>query len=288
MTTAPIVVGVDGSPAGLRAFDLAVREAELRHRPLRLVHADTRSAHPAWVDVAPSGPVAGRLDTEPRRALREAIDRTAATSSVPATEAVVVGTPTSVLVRESREAALVVVGHRGRDGTAGRALGSVARNVATHAHCPVLIAREVVDATGYVLVGVHGSARSDAAMGFAFEAAALYGAELLALHTWTDPASTGRGDMLPLVYDPDEVAAQEARVLAEALAGWQTKYPDVVAHRRVIRGRAGPVLVEASARSRLVVVGAHGHRAGAGWLLGSTTHLVVHQARCPVAVVHAD
>ena len=94
--------------------------------------------------------------------------------------------------------------------------------------------------------------------------------------------------MLPLVYDPDEVAAQEARVLAETLAGWQTKYPDMAVHRRVIRGRAGPVLVEASARSRLVVVGAHGHRAGAGWLLGSTTHLVVHQARCPVAVVHAD
>jgi nucleotide-binding universal stress UspA family protein len=276
MTAAPIVVGVAGSPAGLRAVDLAVREAELRHRPLRLVHADTWATHPAWVDVAPSGPVAARLDTEPRRALREALDRVAATSSVAVTGEVRTGSPTSALVRESQSAALVVVGP-----------GPVARNVATHAHCPVLVAREVVDPGGHVLVGVHGSAHSDAAVGFAFEAAALRGAELLALHTWTGPASGGPGDMRPLVYEPDMVEAAEARVLAESLAGWQTKYPDVVVHRRVIRARPGPVLVGATGRAQLVVVGAHGHRGVPGWLLGSTSHLLLHQARCPLAVVHA-
>ena len=48
MMTAPIVVGIDGSPAGLRAVDLAVREAGLRNRPVRLVYANTWTSHPAW------------------------------------------------------------------------------------------------------------------------------------------------------------------------------------------------------------------------------------------------
>ncbi|PZM91009.1 MAG: universal stress protein UspA, partial [Actinobacteria bacterium] len=36
---APVVVGVDGSAAGLTAVRMAAREAALRRRPLRLVHA---------------------------------------------------------------------------------------------------------------------------------------------------------------------------------------------------------------------------------------------------------
>ena len=36
---APVVVGVDGSPASLAAVDLVAREAALRGRALRVVHA---------------------------------------------------------------------------------------------------------------------------------------------------------------------------------------------------------------------------------------------------------
>ena len=114
---------------------------------------------------------------------------------------------------------------------------------------------------------------------------ALRGTGLVALHAWTGPVSTGRGDMLPLVYDPTLVAAEEERVLAEALAGWQGKYPDVTVHRRLVRGHTGRALVEATRDARLVVVGRHGHRAVSGWLVGSVTHALLHQARCPVAVI---
>src|SRR5204862_66256 len=81
------------------------------------------------------------------------------------------------------------------------------------------------DATGYVLVGVPRTAQGDAALGFAFEAASLRGAPLLALHAWTGPASSGPGDMLPLVYEPGEVAADESRLLARALAPWPALHP---------------------------------------------------------------
>src|SRR5437867_5166206 len=103
MTTQPIVVGVDGSPTGLPAVDFAVREARLRHRPIRVVYADTWASHPAWVDVTPSGPIAERLAAEPRQALDEALTRIPA--EVPATGDVLVGNPSVVLVHESQRAA---------------------------------------------------------------------------------------------------------------------------------------------------------------------------------------
>src|SRR5947209_2809609 len=108
----PIVVGVDGSVVGLRAVDLAVREAGLRHRPVRVVYADS-CAHP------PTGEEAANLGVEPRRAVQEALDRIAASSSVPASGGVLGGEPAAVLVEESRRAALVVVGHCGEGATLG-------------------------------------------------------------------------------------------------------------------------------------------------------------------------
>jgi nucleotide-binding universal stress UspA family protein len=236
MTTNPIVVGVDGSPAALRALDLAAGEARRRDLPLRIVHAERES-------------------------------------------------PVAVLVRESRRAALLVVGHGRRVDLHLPGLGSVARQVAAHATCPVLVARGAPDGTGDVLVGVDGSPGCDAAIGFGFEEAALHGTGLVALHAWTGPVSTGPGDMLPLVYDPALVAGEEERVLAEALAGWPAKYPDVTVHRKLVRGHAGRALVEATRDARLVVVGRHGHRAVPGWLVGSVTHALLHQAHCPIAVI---
>ena len=285
MTTAPVIVGVDGSAQGLGAVDLAVREAEARNRPLRVVYADAWSRDPAWTGTALADPFTDPLATRPEAAVHAALERIADRSRVRATGHVVRGHPASVLVDESHEAALVVVGHRGRGGYPGLLLGSVARDVATHAFCPVLVARGTPDPGGPVVVGVNGSPDSHSALSFAFEEADLRGAELVALHAWTHPVSTGPGDMLPLVHDSALLAGEEARVLAESLAGWQTKYPDVAVHERLVRSRPGPALVEATRGAQLVVVGAHGHRPVVGWLLGSVAHLLLHQSHCPIAVV---
>jgi hypothetical protein len=87
-----------------------------------------------------------------------------------------------------------------------------------------------VDPAAHVLLGVDGSPANDPVVGFAFEEAALRCVPLVALHAWRHPVSTGPGDMLPLAYDLAEVEAEEARLLAEALAGWHDKYPDVTIH----------------------------------------------------------
>jgi hypothetical protein len=76
-------------------------------------------------------------------------------------------------------------------------------------------------------------------------------------------------------------------VLAEALAGYRDKYPDVPVQRKVIPGRPAAVLVAESAGAALTVVGSHGRGGFTGLLLGSTSQSVLQHATGPVAIVRA-
>jgi nucleotide-binding universal stress UspA family protein len=77
----------------------------------------------------------------------------------------------------------------------------------------------------------------------------------------------------------------KARVLAEALAGWRDKYPDVVVRRELTHGGARKSLIGATHRAQLVEVGTRGRGGFTGLLLGSVSQAVLHHAACPVAVV---
>jgi len=74
-------------------------------------------------------------------------------------------------------------------------------------------------------------------------------------------------------------------LLAERLAGWSEKYPDVPVQRLVARGLAGHALLDQAAKAQLVVVGSRGHGEIAGLLLDSVSNALVHKAACPVAIV---
>jgi hypothetical protein len=77
----------------------------------------------------------------------------------------------------------------------------------------------------------------------------------------------------------------EREVLAERLAGWSEKYPEVSVRRLVVRDRPARALVEESGRAQLVVVGARGRGGFRGMLLGSVSQALLHHSHCPVAVV---
>jgi nucleotide-binding universal stress UspA family protein len=197
------------------------------------------------------------------------------------------GASAPVLLEESRRAWLLVLGDRGLGGFASMLVGSVSAQLAAHAECPVLMVRATEHPTGPVLVGVDGSGNSDLAVGFAFEEAAFRKVPVRAVHAWRHPIAAEPGDMLPLVYDVDEVEGEETRVLAEALSGWRDRYPEVAVEQLVVRGGAARTLVDESARAQLLVVGARGHGGFVGLLLGSVSRAALLHAACPVAVVRA-
>jgi nucleotide-binding universal stress UspA family protein len=287
--SAPVVVGVDGSDSSLAAVRVAVREAAVRGRSLRVVHAFV------WPLVAASttGLRPEPLDTSMRQSgeelVRDAVAEAAkADPEVPVSGHLVTGGAGAILVGESRDAALVVTGDRGLGGFAGLLLGSIAIQVAAHGECPVLVVRGEGTQGGPVVVGVDGSPTSDAAIALAFEEAAARQASLVGAHFWTGPVSSGPGDMLPLVYDYDDVEADEVRLLAESLAGWRERYPGVPVVRHVVRGQPAQGLLDESAKAQLVVVGARGRGGLAGLLLGSVSQALIHHARCPVAIARTS
>jgi nucleotide-binding universal stress UspA family protein len=283
-----VVAGVDGSECGLRAVRWAAGEAERRHRPLRLV-----AVH-SW----PMGGLVGDpgLGVDPRAVLRDVVlghldvAADAATRVAPGLEVErveVTGYPAAVLQDESARADLVVLGDRGLGGFTGLLIGSVAVDLAAHASCPVVVVRGAepdhrTPLPEPVVVGVDGSPTSEAAVEFAFEAAALRKVPLVAVHVWRDLLVDST--MAPLL-DWDAVEADEREVLAERLSGWTEKYPDVPVRRLVSRDRPAHALVDESGRAQLVVVGSRGRGAVRGMLLGSVSQALLHHAHCPVAVV---
>ncbi|MEH0981819.1 universal stress protein [Micromonospora sp. CPCC 205556] len=285
-TGAPVVVGVDGSAAGLDAVRMAAREAAHRRCPLRIVHAFIWPLMGVSVCPAPGGPVDGGLRHQAERYVAEAVAEAAKVApDVPVTGTVVDGAATTVMLAESREAALVVLGHRGLGGFAGLVIGSVTVQVSARALSPVLVVRGDPRADGPVVVGVDGSELSTEAIGFAFEEAAYRDAPLVAVHGWLHPTSAGHGELLPLVYDGKEYDEELKRVLAESVAGYAERYPEVAVQHRLVRGAPAHVLTEDSRTAQLVVVGAHGRGALGGLLLGSVSHAVLHHAHAPLAIV---
>ncbi|MCT7356676.1 universal stress protein [Streptomyces sp. 15-116A] len=286
-----VVVGVDGSASGLAAVEAAAREARLRGAGLRVVHAFFWPAMHVPLGPSPVGPPEGGLRNMADRLVREAVERARVTApEVEVSHVVVTGEPLTVLESQSRGAELVVVGSRGMGGFVGLLVGSTAVHLAAHGRCPVLVVREQPHEGGPVVVGVDGSAAGEQAVEFAFAEAALRKAPLVALHAWTTwnaPLPPPKDASMPYANPPGALAGEEERLLAEALAGHQERYPDVVVEHKVVQGGTREALIEASRSAQLVVVGARGRGGFAGLLLGSVSQALLHHADCPVAVVRA-
>ncbi len=107
--------------------------------------------------------------------------------------------------------------------------------------------------------------------------------DLIALHAWSDTS----GVDLPLVNWESARASAEA-VLAESLAGWAERYPDVKVHRIVVADRSVRSLLDASADAQLVVVGCRGRGGFASMVLGSTSNGLLHSVEVPMIVVRPN
>lgn len=283
-----IIVGVDGSEQSMDATGWAAEEAGRRDASLQIVYVVT-----PWLFDVPVDPRAGAVREGLLEGGEEIVERAVARARerVPGLEVDGVqtgGQPAEVLIERSRDALMLVVGTRGTGGITGLLLGSVALQAVSHAFCPAVAVRGTEAAEhGEVVVGVDGSVSSGAAIAFAFEEAAMRQARLRAVLAWGHPVSTGPGDMRPLVYDSELLAAEEERILTGSLAGWREKFPDVEVVHDVVHAKPVRALSGASARADLLVVGSRGRGGFSGLVLGSVGHAMLHHAHCPLAVVHS-
>ncbi|MBG0817973.1 universal stress protein [Planomonospora sp. ID82291] len=278
-----ILVGVDGSKAGLDAVGWAVREAGLRGTGLRVVHVMPEWAFGMPEDV-PHADVGRWMRDGAAETLTQAVERARQEGRPVEVESrLLPGDPRLGLIEAAREAELLVVGSHGLGGFRGMLLGSVALGVAGHTPCPVAVVRALPAAPGgRVLVGVDGSPGGGDALDLAFAEASLRGAELHAVHAWSGPVIEGSPRLLA---SAEEAEGDERRVLAEALAGRRERHPEVEVVAQAVHGHPVEVLKEASADADLLVVGSRGRGDLSGLLLGSVSHSLLHHAACPLVIV---
>lgn len=298
----PLVVGVDGSEASLRAVDWAADEAALRGVPLRLVYASLWELPHSRLRSSEGTPIEGAalaeglggsseqvtadriVDGAARRAQRRQADLKVSTEVLPEE-------PVPALLREGRTASALVLGSRGRSGIAELLLGSVSLAVAARADCPVIVLRgshdhrRVPRTYQRIVLGVAEEPGNAAAVRFAFEEAAARYAALQAVRAWRSPGHQASDHLLP-AGEPDRHDEQQAaKALEAALSDAAADHPSVRVRRRTIEGPAHQVLLDATSTADLLVVGARRRHGRSGLQLGRVAHAVLHHSACPVAVV---
>ncbi|MDK3255865.1 universal stress protein [Blastococcus capsensis] len=290
---APVVVGVTArSDTAGRAVEWAAAEAAAQQCPLRVVHV---LRLPTGLD--PFGMFPGFVDLRTAEATGAHVLEAAVTHArsvhpgLEVTAHLVQGSPGHVLLRQSGEARLLVLGCRSTGqprSTQRRLPGSLAARLSASARCPVAVVRPTAGATppeaigSRVVVGVGGSRRCDAAVGFAFRAAHQRGLTVTAVHAWAaDRPADLEAVTAPLMTS--EVGAYD--LLHTSLARWRTEYPDVPVDVEVVRRDPTSALIEGAAGAALVVVGTRGRGPARGAVFGSVSRAVVDGVPGAVAVV---
>ncbi|MEY9810513.1 universal stress protein [Streptomyces albogriseolus] len=286
----PVVVGVDGSAESLAAAEWAAREAARRGADLRLLHVRDRNPRQGGADTTRS---AGRRPTP--RVLERAAERVRTVRpDVRVREAQAEGPAAAALARAAEDADPLVLGSRGLGRVAGLLAGSVSLGVVARATRPVVLVRTDAagertgadgDGRGDVVLGVDVIEPCDEVLAYAFEAARRRRARLRALHAWRAPDRLTLGAAGPGPAGDQERAEEWLRFLSAVLQVWREKYPDVEVVETVAEGKPAGALLKAAFDARLLVVG---HRIPGRPALprtGPVTHAMIHQARCPLAVV---
>lgn len=263
-----IVVGADGSKHADRAITWAAEQAALEGRSLVVLTAEDGAVH--------------RINAE---AVQHARSTAPDVDVVGLTAA---DDPRGTLVELSREAHLVVLGSRGRGTVRSMLLGSVSTAVSRLSYCPVVVCRPRAEehrGKG-VLVGVDGTESSLAVLDFAFAQASLRRQPLMVVHCVWDVVAAVAGLRNVRVEDVDLGPEDEAHLLlAESVAGFREKYPDVPVTLRVTHGLVDDVLGGRTAAWDLVVVGRHPLDTVGRLVTGSIATAVVERAHTTVAVV---
>ncbi len=138
------------------------------------------------------------------------------------------------------------------------------------------------------MVGVDGSPDGDTALALALDIAAAEGAELVAVHTWSDVVPGPGGGAIRSREDWGVLEDRAREVLAQHVAAHGEVHPEVHIEQHAVADRPVRALLRQADAARLLVVGHRGQGGFTGMLLGSTSQVLVQYASCPVLVVRSD
>jgi nucleotide-binding universal stress UspA family protein len=270
-----VVVGMDETSATEAVLNWATDEAWLRGVPLRLVSVIQPPVPPPTF-----GYVVPVSVSEVELLEKQAAERLEAAASkvaelrpdVAVSTERITGLVARSLLDAARGAELLVLGTHGHGELHDLMVGSIGRQIAAHATCPVAVIPVRTDHKGGPENGR--------------DLADRHGLPLTAIHSWDVPNYDAIGLGAPIIpTDFADIENSELRAMAESLGGWRERHPGVAVRQRIVHGSPAQVLVEASHGAAALVVGTRGHGGFAGLLLGSVSHSLLHHSQCPVVVV---
>jgi nucleotide-binding universal stress UspA family protein len=269
-----ILVAIRGPSSVNVSLEWAARRARATDLPLTLVHAVPAA------DSMPPGTCYADVVTAGRRMLQDEATRLSVKyPTVQVGTYLHCGDVVNALLGLSANASLLVVGADRVNTLTGVFQGSVAIQVVLGSLAPVLVIptgpRDNGDkngtAHGHVVVGVDGSAESDAALTRAAAEAHRLGAALRVIAA-VKPGSPAF----------DTLAVSAPRMLSAIHAAYPSLGVSWVVDAQRPAARA---LMRHSQDADLLVIGRHGRGAGAGMGIGSVTHTVLLRPPCLTLVI---
>ena len=140
---------------------------------------------------------------------------------------------------------------------------------------------------GIIVVGIDGSAGSQAALRFAAAEARLRKAKLRLVAAWSLTYVAAPIGMMAPIDDAllPELQDNARAVLDQAVAEVLGDATDIEIEKTIAEGSPAQVLVDAAQGADLLIVGTRGHGGFAGLLLGSVSQQIAHHAPCPIVIV---
>jgi nucleotide-binding universal stress UspA family protein len=315
-----IVVGLDDSPSSELALKWAARQAMTTDAVLRAVHVSDRPYRPSSADPEhqPNAVDSTPEDLQEDSYRHEITALFQGVSPRPNWDLEFLsGNAGEVLVRESEDAQLLVVGTREHVRLGRLLAGSVSHYCLSHAVCPVVAVPMPADEdfvrsaeagepeptaatgapgtesvadkesevkasrAGLVVAGVDGSGESLAAARYAAAAAEMRGYDLLLINVFAPPPSLPAREMVAAL-SASRAAAEE--LLATVVAQLQIS-PRLQVHTLVEPGDATAVLEVVARQGEMLVLGRDDVSWGERIFRGAVTAQVARRVACPLVVV---
>jgi len=278
------VVGHDGSDGADRAIAWTLTQAIGRPTTVEVLHV----CHPATPVTAssPSSTTADRVPAQIRADLDAVVARFHAVD-VESDARIVGGGPAQMLLEAGEDAALLVVGSRGRGGFRRLLLGSVSHQCAAYSQTPIVVVPATASADTpirHIVVGVDGSEPSIAAMTWALSFAPR-DATFEVVGAWSE-SRMGSIAMMQDLSDDRGYTRQTFHDLLDAID------PELIGERsvqrRFVREQPTTALLAAATGADLLVVGQRGRSGLSAAILGSVATHVLHHSPTPVAVIPSE